>query len=118
MSLNAAVGHIETLNCWDVRDVIGQLNLPVLIIGGRNDHLISPEALAQAAVKFPNCRLIMWPGMGHTPQLEQPERFNKMLMKFTRQHAMTEASKMRKNICRFFASMSNGRDRDGYQLCH
>jgi 3-oxoadipate enol-lactonase len=108
MSLNAAVGHIETLNCWDVRDVIGQLNLPVLIIGGRNDRLISPEALQKAAEKIPNGRLIMWPGMGHTPQLEQPERFNRILYKFTRQHSMTRAARMRKNICRFFAGMSNG----------
>jgi 3-oxoadipate enol-lactonase len=114
MSRNAAVGHVETLNCWDVRDVIGQLNLPVLIIGGCNDQLISPEALQNAAEKFPNGRLIMWPGMGHTPQLEQPERFNKILYKFTRQHSMTRAAKMRKKICRFFESMSNGRDRDGY----
>jgi 3-oxoadipate enol-lactonase len=117
MSLNAAVGHIETLNCWDVRDVIDQLNLPVLIIGGRNDHLISPEALRQAAEKFPNGRLIMWPKMGHTPQLEQPEKFNKILFKFTRQHAMSTPRKLRKNICRFFAGMSNGRHHEGYLLC-
>ncbi len=117
MSLNAAVGHIETLNCLDVRDVIDQLDLPVLIIGGRDDHLISPEALQQAAEKFPNGRLIMWPRMGHTPHLEQPERFNRILLKFTQQHSMTRVAKMRKNICRFFASMSNDQDRDGYLLC-
>jgi 3-oxoadipate enol-lactonase len=113
MSRNAAVGHVETLYCWDVRDVIGRLNLPVLIIGGCNDHLIPPEALQHAAEKFPNGRLILWPGMGHTPQLEHPERFNKILYKFTRQHSMTRAAKMRKRICRFFASMSNGRERGG-----
>jgi 3-oxoadipate enol-lactonase len=117
MSRNAAVGHIETLNCWDVRDLIDQLTLPVLIIGGRNDQLISPELLQKAAEKFPNGRLIMWPGMGHTPQLERPERFNKILFKFTRQHAMTRVAKMRKNICRFFASMSDGQARDGYLVC-
>ena len=117
MSLDAAVGHIETLNCWDVRNLIGELNLPVLIIGGRNDHLISPEALEKAAEKFPNGRLIMWPGMGHSPQLEQPARFNKILINFIRRHSMTRAGKMRKSICRFFAGMSNGQDRDGYLLC-
>ena len=117
MSRNAAVGHIETLNCWDVRDLIGQLALPVLIIGGRNDRLISPEALQKAAEKFPNGRLIMWPKMGHTPQLEQPERFNKILFKFTRQHSMTRVAKMRKNICQLFASMSHRQASDGYQLC-
>ncbi len=117
MSRNAAVGHIETLNSWDVQDAIGQLNLPVLIIGGRNDRLISPEALQKAAEKFPNARLILWPGMGHTPQLEHPERFNKILLKFTRKHSMAMATKIRKNICRFFSRMSNAQDRDGYLLC-
>ena len=117
MSRNAAVGHIETLNGWDVRDAIGQLNLPVLIIGGRNDHLISPEALQKAAEKFPNGRLIMWPKMGHTPQLEQPKRFNRILLNFTRQHSMTRVARMRKNICRFFAGMSNGQAGAGYRSC-
>jgi 3-oxoadipate enol-lactonase len=112
MSPNAAAGHFETLNCWDVRGVMGQLSLPVLIIGGCNDQLISPEALRNAAEKFPNSRLIMWPGMGHTPQLEQPERFTKILYQFTRQHSLTRAARMRKKICGFFAGMSNGRDRD------
>ena len=112
MSRNAAVGHIETLSTWDVQDAIGRLNLPVLIIGGRNDHLIPPEALQRAAAKFPNGRLIIWPGMGHTPQLEHPERFNRILLKFTRQHSAARATKIRKRICRFLSGLSAGLDRD------
>jgi len=117
MSQNAAVGHIETLNSWDVQDAIGQLCLPVLIIGGRNDHLIPPEALQKAAEKFPNGRLIIWPGMGHTPQLEQPERFNRILLKFTRQHSVARTTKIRKIFCRLFSRMFAAQDRDGYPLC-
>lgn len=117
MSRHAAVGHIETLNAWDVQDAIGQLNLPVLIIGGRNDHLIPVEALQKTAEKFPQGRLIIWPGMGHAPQLEQPERFNQILLKFTRQHSAAIATKIRKNICRFFFNMSTAQGRNGYLLC-
>jgi pimeloyl-ACP methyl ester carboxylesterase len=113
MSRDAVVGHVETLSGWDVRDAIGRLNLPVLIIGGRNDQLIAPEALQDTAEKFPDGRLILWPGMGHTPQLEQPERFNRILSAFTRQHTMTGVARMRKRICGFFAGVSNGRDRNG-----
>ncbi|MGD9369268.1 MAG: alpha/beta hydrolase [Desulfobacteraceae bacterium] len=117
MSRNAAVGHIETLNAWDVQDAIGRLNLPVLIIGGRNDHLIPVEALKKAAEKFPQGRLIVWPGMGHAPQLEQPERFNQILLKFTRQHPAATVTKLRKHICRFFHNMSAAQLQDSYQLC-
>lgn len=117
MSRNAAVGHIETLNSWDVQDAIGQLNLPVLIIGGRNDHLIPAAALQKAAEKFPNVRLIIWPRMGHTPQLEHPERFNGILLKFTRQHSLAMATRIRKRICRFLVGMSAAREVDVRLLC-
>ena len=118
MSHSAAAGHIETLNGWDVQDAVGNLNLPVLIIGGRNDHLISPEALQRAVKKFPNGRLIIWPRMGHAPQLAHPERFNRILFKFARQHSGRGSSKIRKSLCRFFLNMSNAQDHDGYLLCH
>ncbi len=117
MSRSAAVGHIETLNTWDVQDALGTLNLPVLIIGGQNDRLIPPEALQKAAEKLPNGRVIIWPGMGHSPQLEQPGRFSRILLKFTGQYPVAAATKIRKNICKAFWRMSNARDYDRFWLC-
>lgn len=117
MSRNAAVGHVQTLNTWDVQDALGDLKLPVLIIGGRNDHLIPFQALQQTAQKLPNGRLIIWPRMGHTPQLVYPERFIKILLKFTKRHSAVTPTKIRKNICRLLLNMSKNPDHDAYLMC-
>lgn len=117
MSRAAAVGHLQALNTWDVQDAISELMLPVLIIGGRDDVLIPPEALAKTADIFPNSRLIIWPRMGHTPQLEQPERFSRMLHKFTQQHSAVTLTKIRAGICRLFLNMSKATDNDCYPMC-
>lgn len=116
MSRDAAVDHIQTLNSWDVRDALGDLNLPVLIIGGRNDRLIPPESLQKVANMLPNGRLIIWPRMGHAPQLEQPERFIKILLKFTGQNSFPIAAGMRKKMIQFVSRLSNAYAQDYYLL--
>ncbi len=100
MSRSAAVGHIQTLNTWDVQDELGNLNLPVLVMGGQNDRLIPTKALCKAAQKLPQGRLIIWPNVGHTPQLERPERFVKILLKFIEQSSVCALTEIRKNIFR------------------
>jgi 3-oxoadipate enol-lactonase len=117
MSWDAAAGHIESLSRWDVRDALGELNLPVLVIGGQNDELIPPEALQKAVRKIPKGRLILWPGMGHTPQLEHPERFVRILKIFTGRHIAGTPQKIRNVFFRLMLAMAQARDQEPYLLC-
>jgi branched-chain amino acid transport system permease protein len=117
MSWDAAAGHIESLSRWDVRDALGGLNLPVLVIGGQNDELIPPGALREAVLKMPKARLIIWPAMGHAPQLEQPERFIRILKIFTSRHTNHMPQKIRNFFSRFTLAMAQTHYQEPYLLC-
>lgn len=100
MSHDAAAGHLQSLKEWDVRSELADLDMPVLIVGGQKDVLIPVEALQQTAANLPNGRLILWPTVGHTPQLERPERFIRLLIKFIEQHSADSFKQFRKGFCR------------------
>jgi pimeloyl-ACP methyl ester carboxylesterase len=117
MSWDAAAGHIESLSRWDVRDALGGLNLPVLVIGGQNDELIPPGALREAVLKMPKARLIIWPAMGHAPQLEQPERFIRILKIFTSRHTIHMPQKIRNFFSRLTLAMAQTHYQEPYLLC-
>lgn len=108
MSHHAAVGHIQTLNAWDVQENLAGLKLPVMIVGGQYDRLIPPAALQQTARMLPNGRLIIWPKVGHAPQLERPERFLKILLKFIEQSSAGPLRRLGKRACRLLAIRANG----------
>jgi pimeloyl-ACP methyl ester carboxylesterase len=45
-----------------------------LILHGENDPLIEPAAARKFADAIPNSKLIMYPQVGHLPQIEIPQR--------------------------------------------
>jgi pimeloyl-ACP methyl ester carboxylesterase len=57
---------------WDtyIKDHIGQLKMPTLILWGENDHLIPVEAAHEFAAAIPGSKLIVYPGTGHIPHEE------------------------------------------------
>ena len=58
------------------------LDVPVLILHGAEDQLI-PVAEAEAMAKaLPSAKLVVVPGAGHLPNLEQPEIFNDAVRDF------------------------------------
>ena len=68
-----------------VNPLLSRLNTitaPTLIVWGKQDRII-PVAHAQIAVqKIPGARLEIFDHCGHMPQLEHPDRFNKLVMDF------------------------------------
>ncbi|HEX3628896.1 MAG TPA: alpha/beta fold hydrolase, partial [Candidatus Dormibacteraeota bacterium] len=65
-----------------VRDRLPELRMPVLLIWGRQDHIF-PAAEAESAVDtLPQGRLEVFEQCGHTPQMEQPDRFNRLVLEF------------------------------------
>jgi pimeloyl-ACP methyl ester carboxylesterase len=55
------------------REMMASVQAPVLLIGGEADRLVPVASLRQAAARNPRWETVIWPGVGHTPQLEVPD---------------------------------------------
>lgn len=84
MPLEAYAGHAAALANFDVSGRANSYRHPVLVIRGELDlpHLISEEMARATAAAYPCATLELWDGVGHSPQLEAPQRFNRRLERF------------------------------------
>ncbi|TMC49427.1 MAG: alpha/beta hydrolase [Chloroflexi bacterium] len=53
----------------------GAVRSPTLLIQGERDRLVSPVSARALAARHPDWTLRMLDGLGHTPQIEDPDRF-------------------------------------------
>ncbi len=63
-------------------EILKSLDVPVLIVQGRDDLVIKPTHSEQAAKIAKHANLIMLEDCGHAPQEEKPEVFNAILKDF------------------------------------
>lgn len=66
----------------DTGDSLKHMRVPVLIIRGEQDQLISLEQVEFMLKEIPDVRYIEIPECGHLPNLENPSRFNGELKNF------------------------------------
>jgi branched-chain amino acid transport system permease protein len=66
----------------DLRAAAARSDFPVLVVRGDNDLIISEEQARATHRAFPDAQLELWAGVGHSPQLEVPDRFNMLLSQF------------------------------------
>ena len=67
------------LTC-DTYDRLGEIRSPVLVLGGRRDKVVSPQASEEIAEKL-GCELYMYEKLGHSAYEEAPD-FNKRINDF------------------------------------
>lgn len=63
----------------DNDDVLSALDLPVLVTHGSADAVVLPAAGEHTARVTPGARLSIYPGVGHSPFAEDPQRFEREL---------------------------------------
>lgn len=73
---------LNILGTADLRPLAGKLDLPVLLVGGAKDRLVSPRALDNVAALLPNARVEVMPDCGHAPFISQPDNFVKLVKTF------------------------------------
>jgi pimeloyl-ACP methyl ester carboxylesterase len=56
--------------------------IPLLVVAGEHDPLVSAEYAHGLAAASPNGRAEMWPGVGHMPNMQRPDEFNRLLADF------------------------------------
>jgi non-heme chloroperoxidase len=68
----------------DGDDVLRALQVPLLVTQGRADTVVLPAMAEHILATCPTAEASWYDGVGHTPHLEQPERFNRELAALTR----------------------------------
>ena len=62
------------------------IRVPTLVIAGDEDTVYPPALAREVARRIPGAELVMMQGAGHLLNLEQPERFNDLVLKFLLRH--------------------------------
>ncbi|ORU91617.1 MAG: alpha/beta hydrolase [Cycloclasticus sp. symbiont of Bathymodiolus heckerae] len=86
MDIKAFNGFLETLKNWRGTQLLKSFDFPVLIMHGELDSVIPLEPLKSMQSQIKNCRFHAFRHIGHSPQLEHPKAFNKLLSAFIRGH--------------------------------
>lgn len=85
MRPEAFTGNARALDAYDFSGSLWQVACPVLVISGEHDYLIS-ETMARATAEAFRCASHEhWQGVGHSPQIEAPERFGERLHSFLKE---------------------------------
>ncbi|MDD2899124.1 MAG: alpha/beta hydrolase [Desulfuromonadaceae bacterium] len=75
----ALKGSIGSLITWNISGLLPGLALPVTVISGEKDTVVKRDALERMVAALPAATFEIWKGVGHAPQLEDPERFSRVL---------------------------------------
>jgi pimeloyl-ACP methyl ester carboxylesterase len=74
---------LTTLWGYDIRHRLEEIEVPTLIVWGRNDRVVPvPAALSYEKHIGENSELVIFDRCGHVPQIERPVRFNRVLEEF------------------------------------
>ncbi len=80
---------------WQAHRITGRLrdvHAPTLLVWGQNDPRVVLARAEAAAREIPNARLALFERCKHFPQLEHPDRFNRLAMRFLNGETITESA--------------------------
>jgi pimeloyl-ACP methyl ester carboxylesterase len=81
-SQSAAVEAARSNASLRTFEELGRIAAPTLIVQGRHDRARTPEHGELMRTRMPDARLEVVEDAGHTPQLEQPEKFHEIALPF------------------------------------
>jgi pimeloyl-ACP methyl ester carboxylesterase len=73
---------LEAVLDYAIRERLGEIVCPTLIVWGERDRLINVRDADVFAELIPNSRKVVFDDTGHMSMLERPERFNPLLEQF------------------------------------
>jgi len=69
----------EALARWDVRDTLGGIRAPTLVIAGAEDPSTPPATVEQVAAAIPGARFEVIDGAAHIASVERTDVFNRLI---------------------------------------
>ena len=79
---DAFSSNARALAHYNVASALQAVTCPILVVRGEHDYLVSAETAQETAAVFGAARLELWDDIGHSPQIEDAERFNHLLAEF------------------------------------
>jgi pimeloyl-ACP methyl ester carboxylesterase len=76
------VPALDALTNYPIRDRLGEIACPTLIVWGAEDRLVPVRDADDFERLIPNARKVVWEETGHVAMLERPEAFNRLLAAF------------------------------------
>jgi pimeloyl-ACP methyl ester carboxylesterase len=73
---------LEAVIDYEIRERLGEIACPTLIVWGERDRLITVRDADLFAELIPNSRKVVFADTGHVSMLERPEEFNALLEEF------------------------------------
>jgi len=74
--------QMDALVAFDMRDRLGEIAPPTLVVSGEEDLVCRPALGAQLAEAIGDARFVVLPGVGHLAQAEAPEEYGRHLLAF------------------------------------
>jgi 3-oxoadipate enol-lactonase len=75
---------IEAIRGLDLLDRLSSLEMPVLVVGGRQDTAVTPQVVATMAQRLPKARTLLLDEAAHLANIEQPIAFTETVGQFLR----------------------------------
>jgi pimeloyl-ACP methyl ester carboxylesterase len=80
--MDEIVAELFALNPEYTEAQLRSIAVPILILDGEHDELITPDQPTTLAAWIPGARLVLMPGTGHFAMFEQPDEFNRIVLEF------------------------------------
>ena len=77
---------IGSLKDWDIRPDLNKIKVPTLLVSGQHDEA-TPEMVREVQSLIPGSVWELFPESSHTPQLEEPARFKRIVSQWLDQNA-------------------------------
>jgi 3-oxoadipate enol-lactonase len=85
MPVEGYAGTCAALRDADLREEIGKIAVPTLVVVGDQDLSTPPELVRETATKIPGARFEIIAGAGHIPSIEQPQALAALMTRFLRE---------------------------------
>jgi pimeloyl-ACP methyl ester carboxylesterase len=82
MAENVMASNVRATMATDLRQIVGQLQIPVLLVHGEKDALVTPPQAEWLSMAGSNVRTMLLPEMQHFPMLGQTTQFTQLLTDF------------------------------------
>jgi 2-hydroxy-6-oxonona-2,4-dienedioate hydrolase len=81
--LNAFTGILQVKKEFVLLESLGRIRIPVLIVVGEYDKIVSPHQRHQLAfARIPHSKIEIIKNTGHVPFIEETEKFNELILRF------------------------------------